>query len=90
MPVAFTARALRDLARVQKYIAQENPKAASRMAVELVAGCDRLEFFPERGRPGLKPGTRELTTVWPYIIVYRIKASHRVEILKIWHGCQNR
>jgi plasmid stabilization system protein ParE len=59
------------------------------MAVELVAACDWLEHFPERGRPGLRRGTRELTSVWPYVIVYRF-AGPTVEILAIWHGAQER
>jgi addiction module RelE/StbE family toxin len=90
MSVVFTRRALRDLAKIRAYIAGDNPSAASRMAVEIVAACDRLEFFPERGRPGLRRGTRELTTVWPYVIVYKVQAPSTVEILSIWHGRQNR
>ncbi|ESQ79799.1 type II toxin-antitoxin system RelE/ParE family toxin [Asticcacaulis sp. YBE204] len=45
--------------------------------------------MPERGRPGLVAGTRELTSVWPYVIVYRHSAE-RVDILRIWHGVQSR
>ena len=89
MPVIFTRRALRDLANIRAYIADDNPAAASCMAVELVAACDRLEYFPERGRPGLRPGTHELTTVWPYVIVYRVKDG-QIDILSIWHGAQDR
>ena len=63
--------------------------AASRVAVELVAACDRPELFPERGRPGIEPGTRELTTVWPYVIVYRI-GGDTIEVLSVWHGRQDR
>ena len=89
MSVNFTRRALSDLSQVRAYIADDNPIAASRMAVELVAACDRLEFFPERGRPGLRNRTRELATVWPYVIVYRV-SDPDVEILAIWHGAQDR
>jgi len=89
MSVNFTRRALRDLANIRTYIADDNPRAASRMAVELIAACDRLEHFPERGRPGLRRGTRELTTVWPYVIVYRVVRTN-IDILSIWHGAQDR
>ena len=65
MTVDFTWSARRDLAQIHAYIAKDSPSAASRMAVEIVAACDRLELFPERGRPGKRRGTRELTTVWP-------------------------
>ncbi len=89
MPVILTAPALADLARIRDYIGQNSPAAANRVAVQLVAACDRLEYLPERGRPGLVPGTRELVALWPYIIVYRV-APEGVQILRIWHGAQDR
>lgn len=89
MPVSFTRRAIRDLANIHRYIANDSPQAASRVAVELVAACDRLEQFPERGRPGQRRGTRELTTVWPFVVVYRLSGDD-VEVLAIWHGAQSR
>jgi toxin ParE1/3/4 len=89
MSVRFTRRAIHDLAAIRGYIARDNPLAASRMAVELVAACDRLELFPERGKPGLRRGTHELSTVWPYVIVYRISGGD-IDILAIWHGAQDR
>ena len=89
MTVSFTWAARRDLAQIHAYIAKDNPPAASRIAIEIIAACDRLELFPERGRPGKRHGTRELTTVWPYLIVYRVKAES-VEIVRIWHGRQDR
>lgn len=89
MEITFSPQALRDLQAIRNYIAADNPAAASRMAVELVAACDRLEFFPERGRPGSRRGTRELTTIWPYVIVYKI-TRQRIDIVSIWHGRQQR
>jgi toxin ParE1/3/4 len=59
------------------------------MAVQIVAACDRLDLMPERGRPGLVSGTRELTGAWPYVIVYQIKPE-AIEIIRIWHGAQDR
>jgi toxin ParE1/3/4 len=87
--IVFSPQAIRDLRMIRDYIAADNPAAASRMAVELVAACDRLELFPERGRPGSRRGTRELTTVWPYVIVYKI-TRQRIDIVSIWHGRQQR
>ena len=89
MSVRFTRRAISDLASIREYISVDNPIAASRMAVELVAACDKLELFPERGKPGLRKGTRELTTVWPYVIVYRISGAD-IDIVAIWHGARDR
>ncbi len=87
--VVFTDEALADLRHIRRYIADHNPEAASRIAVQLVAVCDRLEFFPNRGRLGLVAGTRELVAIRPYVIVYRVGAD-TVEILRVWHGAQNR
>lgn len=87
--VVFTDPAADDLERIRQHIGQENPAAANRIAVQLIAACDRLEHLPERGRPGMVPGTRELVALWPYVVVYRVSAGV-VEILRIWHGAQDR
>ena len=87
--VGFTPRATADLRQIRDYLGRKNPYAASRVAVELVSACDRLEPFAERGRPGRVPGTRELVSVWPYVIAYRIQGDN-VEILHVWHGAQLR
>ena len=89
MPIVFSDEALEDLASIRAYIGNRSPSAASRISVALVAACDRLEHLPERGRPGLVPGTREITAVWPYEIVYRI-AADAVEIVRVWHGARDR
>ncbi len=87
--IVFTDDALGDLHQIRSYIGQQNPAAASRIAVQLVAACDSLEYLPERGRPGLIAGTRELVAIRPYVIVYRVRAD-TVEILRVWHGAQDR
>lgn len=89
MPIVFSPEALADLIDIRTYIGHDNPFAASRVAIQLIAACDKLEYLPERGRPGLVAGTREITAVWPYVIVYRIRAD-AVEIVRIWHGAQDR
>lgn len=89
MRVSFTSEALSDLAAIRDYIGQDSPSAASRIAVQLVAACDALEHLPQRGRPGRVEQTRELTLIWPYVIVYRVKEDE-VQIVRIWHGAQER
>jgi plasmid stabilization system protein ParE len=66
MPVILSPEAIADLGHIRADIAKDNP-AASRVAVRLVAACDRLDFLPNRGRRWREPGTRELP-VRPYII----------------------
>lgn len=87
--IIFTDPAISDLQNIRDYIGKENPSAASRVAIQIIAACDRLEYLPERGRPGIVPGTREIVSCWPYTIVYRI-LNQNVEILRIWHMSQDR
>lgn len=89
MPVAFSPEALADLIAIRAYVGERDPGAASRVAVQILAACDRLEYLPERGRPGRVAGTREIALVWPYVIVYRI-TDVGVDIVRIWHGAQHR
>jgi len=89
MKVVFSSEAIDDLQGIRSYIAQHDSAAASRVAVQLVAACDQLESLSHRGRRGLVAGTRELASVRPYVIVYRV-APLAVEIMRIWHGAQSR
>ncbi len=88
MQVRFADAALADIESIRAYIAQDNPSAASRTAVAIVAATDRLGANPRLGRLGTMPGTFELI-VRPYVLVYEI---HRAEIivLRVWHGRQRR
>lgn len=87
--IVFTELAIQDLQKIRDYIGKKNPSAASRVAIQIIAACDRLEYLPERGRPGIVTGTREIMSCWPYAIVYRI-INQNVEILRVWHMAQNR
>lgn len=50
----------------------------------------RLLDFPESGRIGQVPGTRELVvTNLPYIVVYRVNGD-TVEILRVMHMSMDR
>ncbi|MGO8866166.1 MAG: type II toxin-antitoxin system RelE/ParE family toxin [Alphaproteobacteria bacterium] len=88
MQVRFAEAAIADIESIRAYIAQDNPSAASRMAVAIVAATDRLSANPRLGRLGAMPGTFELV-VRPYVLVYEI---HRADIvvLRVWHGRQRR
>jgi toxin ParE1/3/4 len=88
--VHWRPMALEDLARIVRHITEENPIAARRVGRELLLAGDSLAVFPCRGRRGRAPGTRELVSVHPYIIVYQIEAGKGVTIVRVWHGAQNR
>jgi len=62
------------------------PSAAPRRPIETAA---ELDTFPNKGKRGLVDDTREITTVWPFVIVYRVTPAE-VQILRVWHGAQDR
>jgi len=88
MQIAWTEQALSDLTEIEHYIAQDKPEAARRVAAHLWSSVEHLAEFPQLGRAGRRPGTRELI-VPPYTVNYRIR-SDRLEIISIWHGRQQR
>jgi plasmid stabilization system protein ParE len=52
VPVVWRVKALADVSRIVRYIAQGNPVAARNVGGELLIAGDSLELFPLRGRPG--------------------------------------
>jgi toxin ParE1/3/4 len=90
MRVRVTHAARADLADIDAYIRRDSPEAAQRVTESLRARIELLGAFPNLGRPGKMPGTRELVISWlPYIVVYRLHAGS-VEILRIMHTSQQR
>ena len=85
--VAWSLRALADLAAIQAHIHQFRPLAAQRMAQRLKLAAESLADYPERGRPSGK--LRELATVPPYLIRYRV-GTGVVQIVRIRHGARVR
>jgi toxin ParE1/3/4 len=77
------------LRRHVKFIAAENPAAAARVRRRIRSAVLRLLDFPESGRVGQRPGTRELVvTNLPYIVLYRVNGDG-VEILRVFHASQD-
>lgn len=89
MRVAWAGQATLDVERIARHIAQDNPAAAQRLARELLVAGDSLAVFPSRGRRGRVAGTRELLAVFPYAIIYSV-GPDAVDILRVWHGAQDR
>jgi toxin ParE1/3/4 len=87
--VRWTSPAATDFARIVERIRAEKPSAAQRVAQTIYKGVAALRAFPERGRVGLAPDTRELVFApWPYIVVYEI-LENDVQVLRIRHASQD-
>ena len=86
--LVWLKRAINDRDAQLDYIAQDNLLAAVSQGDRIDAQVDILSQHPQMGRPGRKPGTRELViSHTPFIVVYRIK-SQRIELLRLLHGAQ--
>ena len=85
----FSRRARIDLESIEAYIVAESTSGLKRIKGDLASALERLPQFPEIGRVGVRPGTRELVTVRPYIVVY-VVSDDAVEITSVWHAAQDR
>lgn len=89
MIVRWTTAAAQDLTRITRRIHRDNPTAARNVAKTIFDAGNALETFPNRGREGRIPGTREIVFPgWPFILVYQV-TQNAVEILRIYHGAQD-
>ena len=85
--IVWTEEAIAHLEAIVAYVEAFNPAAAERLGQRLIAVADSLAEFSERGRDA-GSGLREMTTVWPYILRYRVETD-RVIILRVRHGARD-
>jgi len=89
MWLRWTEPALRDLTQVADYLEEHaSSSVARRIALSIYGRVGALAQFPEQGRTGRKPGTREFVlSGLPYLAIYRLQGD-AIEILRILHGAQ--
>jgi toxin ParE1/3/4 len=69
---------------IAEYIEARNPEAARKVGARIGDVVNLLLKFPNMGRKGAQPGTREmLVPQLPYIVVYRIESDEEEERLAI-------
>ena len=89
MRIRWTPEAANDLEQIARHILRDNPSAARSVVRTVTEGIERLTQFPNLGRSGQVPNTRELVfSSLPYLAIYRVKGE-AVEILRIYHGAQD-
>lgn len=89
MTVAWLRSASESLLDVKARVARHNPTAARALGRRIAKAVDRLDRFPQSGRPGRIADTRELVVPGThYLVVYRI-LENRVELLRVFHAAQN-
>jgi toxin ParE1/3/4 len=76
MRIRWLRTALRNLDQHADYIAKDDPIAARNAVQRIRAAVDQLAEYPNMGRIGMVPLTRELIVGGtPWIIVYRVRAD---------------
>jgi len=84
----WTDGAVEDLQSAHDYLEAENPKAAWDVLDRIMSAVERLEQFPQMGRPGRVDGSRELVvTGTPFLVAYRLK-SESIQILAVLHAAR--
>ena len=90
MRIRWTESAVRDFTHICDYIGRHGSGAtARRIALSIHQRIGTLAQFPELGRTGRKPDTRELVfSGLPYLAGCRIQGE-ALEVLRILHGAQH-
>lgn len=89
MRVVWTRKASRHLRAVYDYWAGETSVGGADIMLDRIfTAVELLERFPEAGRTGRIPGTRELVIVpTPFLVAYRVRRG-KIEILSLLHGAR--
>ncbi|HEY7352631.1 MAG TPA: type II toxin-antitoxin system RelE/ParE family toxin [Terriglobales bacterium] len=89
MRIRWTDPALRDFTQICDYIERHGSAGvARRVSISIYGQISDLFRFPELGRTGRKPETRELVlSGLPYIAIYRVQVNE-IQILRLLHGAQ--
>lgn len=84
MRVIWSPTALSQREEIALYVARDNREAAKKLVRLFEDKASKLADFPNMGRPGRVPDTRELSVHQHYFIVYEI-TDNEVTILALWH-----
>jgi len=93
MVVRWTPLAITDLKGISIHIERDRNLATANRVYRIIYDTVQiLRRFPESGKPGIEEGTREFVVpaLPSCIVAYRIIRSEAVQILRIWHGAQER
>jgi len=83
----FTQKALKDLAEIIGYIAEDDPQAAERFGNSLLDHVQLLTRFPRMGAAIRKRARARKLSHSPILVYYRIRDDKRlIEILHLRHA----
>lgn len=84
--IALTEKARSDLLTIHEhYASSASLKTAAKIILHILDKLEQLTVFSTMGRPGLRPGVRELVFArYPFLAQYRIKDAE-IQVLRIRH-----
>ena len=87
--VLITDAAVADLKDIVAFVAEDDPAAARRLGVKLIAAGMSLRKMPERFPVHDKVRSIHKMSLPPYLIYYqRDRAAASVYVLHFWHGAR--
>lgn len=88
MRIRLTDLAQRDLESIETHLGGAHPTAAIEQVLRVLDALEPLREFPNLGRPGRVPGTRELVVGGtPYLAVYRVRLNV-LWVVRVLHGAR--
>jgi toxin ParE1/3/4 len=88
--ILLSQEAASDIERVREFLDIHNPEAAKRALRVIFAALERLQDFPELGRPTEDVDIRQIVIRFGaagYIVRYTVLPdSGDVLVLRVWHG----
>lgn len=92
--ILLSPEAASDIERVREFLDSNNPEAVKRALRVIFAALDKLQDFPDLGRPTEDADIRQIVIRFGaagYIVRYTILPdSGDVLVLRIWHGREAR
>ena len=90
MRIVFTQTATATIRHSIADLYANSPEAAKNLTIRIDATIGILRRYPELGRQGAEPGTRELViSKTRYILIYRLHPKH-IEVLYVRHTSRKR
>lgn len=88
MHIRWTVPAADDLESIKHYLLEHHPHFAESTVRAIYQRVRSLKTFPNRGTPGHRSGTRELSlSPLPYVVVYSVKAVCMTKMRLPRRGC---
>lgn len=89
--IYYTDKLLSDLVRLRKFITENNPIVANRIAGELKQGISKLDAFPHCGveiTNAPEPRSIRDLFIGNYTVRYLVMGGN-ISILRLWHDREN-